>query len=336
MGVKGFSKTFTPTTTTLRKLKGKKAAVDASVMIYQSALGMKQINGLTDADGNPTLHINVIHSRILNFISNGINQHWVFDYHEKDYVNPDKILENQKRSDRKKNAQKKIHALKKSKTREEELFSDSESDDEQKSKEDEKCKIEKLEKIAFSATDSMFNDCKYLLNTYGIQWSIAPKGYEAEYMCAKLCEQSDCDFVYTTDVDALLYRAPILIRPIKSKGRKILQKYILSDILEDNSITQGDLIKIAMILGTDHAPKTPRIGSGTVLKKFKDIELTDVQKTGSKVFSKPLTLNIANHPELPQKKLYSQINLMLDWLVSKKFNRDRVVKQIKKVYKEFK
>ena len=330
MGVKGFSKTFKPTLSTLKKLKGKKAAIDASVMIYQSALGMKNINGLTDTDGNPTLHINVIHSRILNFNINDIEQHWVFDYHEKNYISPDKIPEIKKRNDRKENAQAEIDKLQKKKTREEELFSESDSDE--KETDD---KINKLKKITFSPTETMFNDCKYLLNVYGIQWSIAPKGIEAEYVCAKLCNISDCDFVYTTDIDALMYKAPVLIRPVKSKGKKLLQKYVLSDILLDNKITHDDLTKIAMILGTDHAPKTPRIGPGTVLKKFKDVELSDEQKSGMCVFSKPFKLTKTNNVDLEKKELYHRINSMLNWLVAKNFNRERVKKQITKVYKDF-
>lgn len=353
MGVKGFSKAFAPSVTTLKKLKGKKAAIDASVMIYQSALGMKKVNGLTDTDGNPTLHINVIHSRILSFIANNINQHWVFDYHEKNYVCPDKALEIKKRNARKKEAQKKIDNLRQTKTikqgksgksgesdkkrqdKEDELFSDSE-DEQSDNKQNTQEQIDKLEKITFSVTDTMFNDCKYLLNTYGIQWSIAPKDIEAEYVCAELCNQSDCDFVYTTDIDALLYKAPILVRPIRSKGKKILQKYILSDILHENNITQSELIKIGMILGTDHAPKTPKIGPKTVIKKFKDVELTKEQIKGSKVFVKPLTLNNKDVKELTKEKLYKQINSLLCWLAAKNFNVDRVKKQIRKVYKDFK
>jgi hypothetical protein len=47
------------------------------------------------------------------------------------------------------------------------------------------------------------------------------------------------------------------------------------------------LIKIGLILGTDFAPKTPRIGPKTVLNKFRKTELSDEQtKALNEVFKK--------------------------------------------------
>ena len=65
MGIKGFSKTFEPIIIKQNDLKGLTGAIDASVILYQSCLGMSSVSGLTDSLGTPTLHINVIISKVL-------------------------------------------------------------------------------------------------------------------------------------------------------------------------------------------------------------------------------------------------------------------------------
>ena len=82
MGIKGFSKIFIPKTIKQKDLKNLTGAFDASVILFQCCLGMPSVNGLTDSSGNPTLHINVIISRVINFIKNSTGQVWVFDFHD--------------------------------------------------------------------------------------------------------------------------------------------------------------------------------------------------------------------------------------------------------------
>ena len=305
MGIKGFSKTFAPSVIKLKDIKNLKGAFDASVILYQSSLGMNSIHGLTDGDGNPTLHINVIISRVLNFIGNNTGQVWVFDYYEKGYTPPNKELELAKRQARKEKALSKIAELNERKT--DELFSDDE--------------LQQQEKITFSITENIVNDCIFILNCFGIEWCIAPKGIEAEQVCAEL---PDCDFVYSTDVDALLYGAKRLVRSINIKGKKALQSYVLKDILESNSIEIDDLRKIGVMLGSDHAEKTAGIGPKTVLKKYKTATLTESQTNALKVFTTPYEPVVINKKSL-------NVNELLDWLESKNFNRDRMKKQIEKV-----
>ena len=107
MGIKGFSKAFAVQNISAKDMKNLVGAFDASVMIYQSCLGMPSVKGLTDAHGTPTLHINVIISRVLNYIKDSIGQIWVLDYSEHGYTPPDKEIELEKRRRIKENAQKK-------------------------------------------------------------------------------------------------------------------------------------------------------------------------------------------------------------------------------------
>jgi hypothetical protein len=343
MGIKGFSKTFAPRVIKQKDLKNLTGALDASVILYQSCLGMSSVKGLTDSSGTPTLHINVIIARVLNFIKSSIGAVWIFDYHEANYTSPDKSIELAKRRKRKSDAKKKINILKKNQEDKKsnkndcDLFTDSDDDDDKTEN-----KINQQEKITFTMDEQIVNDCKFILDCFDICWCIAPKGSEAEQLCAKLTTTDDldfvCDFVWSTDIDALLYGSTQLVRSVKSNGKKVLQLYNLETLLIDNEINHTDLIKIGIILGSDHAPKTPRVGPKTVLRKFKDINLSVEQINAVSVFNKDIDLTtIEFHNELDNVEVCSdeiKINRLLDWLESKSFNRDRIKKQILKVNSE--
>jgi hypothetical protein len=200
------------------------------------------------------------------------------------------------------------------------------------------------EKICFSVSDKIINDIKFILNCFEIPWCIAPKSYEAEGICAFLTniesktvdERGLSNAVWTTDTDAIIYGADQLIRELKIQKKKTLMLYKIDTLLEDKGIDMIDLRKIAVISGSDHAPKTPGIGAKTVLKKFKNIELTPLQKDAVKVFEKTYDvskLKWNNTDNLCKKKSFNndKITQLLDWLESKKFNRERIQKQINKV-----
>ena len=79
MGIKDFSKIFTYTREVkFADLKNKKIAIDAMTEIWRASLGA--MNKLTDANGNPTIHINVILAIILDLQKNNIKQIWVLKH----------------------------------------------------------------------------------------------------------------------------------------------------------------------------------------------------------------------------------------------------------------
>ena len=127
-----------------------------------------------------------------------------------------------------------------------------------------------------------------------------------------------------------------MVREIKSKGKKVLQKYILDELLTNNSIDINNLHKIGMILGSDHAPKTKGVGPGTVLKKYKGIELSEEQTKSCNVFSKDI--NISNlkyygyNKNITKKEQNEKIDKLINWLVVKKgFNKEKIKNRIDKV-----
>jgi len=355
MGIKGFSKVFEKSSKEIKlsKIKDKSVAVDASIIMFKSCLGMNNINALTDSNGNSTIHINVIISKILNFEKCNIKQYWVFDYFERGYENPDKVLEHTKRKTIKDNSIKKLKKLTDQKLKND-LFSESDedTDNEEISKKDtddklisKKDTIQKQiytqEKIGFSINDRIVSDTKYILDCFNIPWCDSLKNVEAESVCSALTNTGLCDSVFSTDTDAMAYGAKELIRDVKVAKKKALMSYKLSDVLSDNSIDINDLRKIAVILGTDHAVKTKGIGIKTVLKKFKDVELTEGQLNAIKIFETPVEISKLkwnnDDDENSSDELYydtpfikHKINKLLNWLEGKSFNRERIEKQIKK------
>jgi 5'-3' exonuclease len=321
MGIKGFSKFAKPKEIVLKDLKGDVGIIDASVILYQAALGAKSTHTLTDSSGNPTIHINVILAKALNFKKNNIGQVWVFDYREKGYEPPNKKLELDKRRKKRETAKKSLVDLKQ---QNDDLFSSDEDDDIVEN-------IEKKEKSCFTMSDIITNDCKFILDQFDIAWIIAPKGIEAEHYCAALTKNKIGDFVFSTDTDALMYGAKKLVRNVRIKKKNIFQEYVFADILHENDVTINDFRKIGVILGCDHAPKTPRVGPKTVLKKYKSIKLTDEQKEAIKIFEKKV--KITSIPRSDVKSVAAnktKVSVLLDWLVAKNFNRNRVQKQINK------
>ncbi len=358
MGIKDFTKVFGPEKEiSYKDLKGKNIVIDSSTEIYRCALGMTGQNVLTDSSGMPTAHINsLLLGMILKLKVSDANQYWVFDYNQKrqegvEFHNPLKELELKKRQEKRKKAKAKIEELEKqmeSLMKEETLFS-SESEDEagpstkktkKLTKEEIQHRINKQEKIAFTMRDFYRTDLIFMLDMLEIPWVECPSGFEAEQVCANATYDDSIfgvkmDYVFTPDVDSLLFSAKKLIK--RDIRKKKLFEYDLDSLLTKYEITQQDLIKIGLILGTDFAPKTSKIGPKTVLKKYDSIELTEEQTNALNMnFNRKITkdelksMDVKNIDKTPftNKEKYKE---MLDWLeLVKSYNRERISKQFKK------
>jgi 5'-3' exonuclease len=131
MGWRFFSQIFTPTRVVKYKdMSGMTIAIDAMTELYRAALGAKSVSTLTDANGNPTLHISVVLSIIIELQKQGVRQIWVFDHNQdpdSDFHNPMKNAELAKRKRRKEMAIDQIKSLSDVKDTAP-MFSDDESD----------------------------------------------------------------------------------------------------------------------------------------------------------------------------------------------------------------
>ena len=347
MGIKGFSKVFNhKSIVKFKDLKGKTIGIDAMTEIYRAALGAKSVNLLTDKYGKPTLHISVILSNIIELKRQDVNQLWFFDYpNEEDIAhNPEKINEILKRKKKKELAEKKLFDL-----------DDSESDIDQKSDTisvsakavSDKSVVDKsleaqknsLEKQTFSLNKEMIQDIKFILNCLNINYVEAPAGYEGEQIASYLSATNQIDAVYSSDTDPIAFGAKVLLRknPRDKKIYEYTQKDIINQIKDqlESKTTLDDVRKICVILGTDFSPKTPKIGPKTVIKKFKDIELTIEQKKALDVFKKIPSDNIKSNNINAQPFKNAKIKLLLDWLVDERsFSKTRMIKLFSKVLTE--
>ena len=366
MGVHGFTKMVTPEEVTLVDLINQILAVDGSLELYRALLGMASIKGLS-AFGKTTLHVSVLLSNIIKYKLHKIDTIWVFDYdpeklQNSDCHNPLKLLELEERRKKREVAKEKIKKLKeeakkeKGATSEDELFSDSDSDEDTevaskpkakpKTATEKKIEIQKQEKIAFVLESWMVNDIKLMLNLLDIKWVEAPKGVEAECLAARLTHSdvSEADAVLSSDADALLFGATTLIK--KNTRTKKYDRFYLEDILEDKKLTQEQLIKVGIVLGTDMykdkekklfyriGPKTAiaKVKSGDLNKAFKD---KDVKKALDHFKEICPVDNLEWHND--NEDAFSnktKAKALIDWLVNtKNFNRARITKQIAKIIK---
>lgn len=364
MGIQGFTKVFPPKREIkYPELNDKNIIIDARTEIYRAALGMKMSTALTDNDNKPTSHINtILLGVILKLKAAGANQYWVFDYDQKRKSGESfhiqlKELELIKRNVRKQKSREKLKELRKQKKTLEaksKMSDDQKSDsdlfsssDEEKEKEldikkDLNCcvaEIDKHEKRAFNLERFYTDDTILMLNMLDIPWLMCPPGFEAEQICAMATRDENIvgvkmDYVLTPDADAIPFGATRVIK--RDIRKKKLFEYNTQELLDEYELTQDDVIKVSLILGCDYAKKTPRIGEKTVLKKFKDVELSDEQKTARDIFKRVITNDEVNSIEVhnnentsfTDEKKYIEL---LDWLQLKKcFDRSRIDKQFKK------
>jgi hypothetical protein len=362
MGIKSFTKVFEYTDEfAYKNFKNKNVVIDGFMELYRAALGLKTINALTDSTGKPTAHINtILLGVVLKLKAAGANQYWVFDYntHAENSVenhNPLKQLELAKRKLKKTVAQDNIKRLTSELENKaiikDELFSEDE-DEEDQNEQDKKPsgskvaqsqieiqnEINKQQKAAFTLKSFYIEDVKFILDMLDIPWIECPAGFDAEQIAAFSTTNSNIlgvkmDYVLSQDMDSLLFGARVLIK--RDLKKKKLFKYELSKILKDYKLTHNDLIKVSLILGTDFAEKTPKIGPKTVLKKYGEVVLSDEQKKAyNDNFKRQLTneelksIKIMNSNVEPFKKY----DALIDWIVMiKGFNRDRITKQFNKI-----
>ena len=121
------------------------------------------------------------------------------------------------------------------------------------------------------------------------------------------------------DFDVLVFGANKLV----TKKSKKMYLYNLPDILDQHKICFKDFIKIGVILGCDFAPKTPKIGVKTVMKKYKAVELTSIQEQAYNYFLKNYDKKIC----VEEKK--NNIDNLIEFLVEKGFNKKAISSIVK-------
>lgn len=280
----------------LAELRGKKLGVDAYNMLYQFLSSIRQPDGmpLQNSEGVVTSHLRGLLSRVSYLNSEGIKLCFVFD----GVPHPLKRRLLDERKERKKKAQREW---------EEALI------------------VGDLERARMKAqqtsilTDKMIDETKEVLDALGVPWVQAPS--EGEAQAATMVRDGILDAVASQDFDTLLYGAPIMIRNLTLSGKRKLprqqkwiniemEKIVLEKVLEENQITQEQLIDLAILIGTDYNRGIHGIGPKKGIKIIK--ECGNAEKCLEK-----LDQQIDNLDELRKMfldtKIYSTKNVDVNW-----------------------
>ncbi|XP_042394481.1 DNA repair protein UVH3-like isoform X2 [Zingiber officinale] len=114
-----------------------------------------------------------------------------------------------------------------------------------------------LERNAESVNNEMFAECQELLQMFGLPYIIAPT--EAEAQCAYMEMTKLVDGVVTDDSDVFLFGARSVFKNIFD-DRKYVETYFMKDIESELGLNRENLIRMAMLLGSDYTEGVSGIG----------------------------------------------------------------------------
>ena len=252
MGVQ-FGDLVTPRKVSIDDLAGRTIAFDGNNILYQflAIIRGRQGEPLKDSEGRVTSHLSGLIYRNSNLIEAGIKIVYVFDGRPHQFK---RTVISRRREVRKKAKVQYEKAV----------------------KEGDKEKARQYGQRAVVTTTNMFDDSKRLLSLMGIPWIQAPG--EGEAQAAYLASRGVVYGAASQDFDSLLYGAPKHIRNLSITGRRKLPRknvYIkvepeiieLQRLRSDLNLTQGQLIDIGILVGTDYNPDGIKgVGPKTALK----------------------------------------------------------------------
>lgn len=169
----------------------------------------------------------------------------------------------------------------------------------------------------------IITSAKRLLSLLGIPTIDAPS--EGEAQAAYMGRRGDVSLVASQDYDTLLFGAPIQIRNLTLSGkRKIRGKSIsvsperisLQAVLDGLAITREDLIKVAILTGTDFNTGLPGIGAKTGLKTVKNGEFESVIQAKMPQFDPVPVMDFFLHPPVSDEYHLTWSNPDYDGLIA--------------------
>lgn len=206
----------------LSELKGKKIAIDISLLIYQIIIGIRNSGSdIFNNQGKSVSHIFGLFNKITMLLRNKIIPIFVFDG----------IASELKQKTIEKRRKKKYNAIIKMN----ETYDINE-------------KI-KYFKQTVSLTKEILDECKEILDLMGIPYIIAPE--ESDSQCAYMVKERLVDAVYTDDMDILTFWSPRIIKNLFNKNKKVLE-IKLDTILNKLNLSQEQFIEFCLLLGSDY------------------------------------------------------------------------------------
>ncbi len=247
--------------TTIQRFAGQIMLVDSHNILYQFLSSIRQADGtlLRDSRNRVTSHLNGLFYRTLNLMGEGLTLAFVFD------GSPHRLKHQTLRA---------RMAVK------------------EKAKEEWKVALEKgdMERARSKArqtsrlTKEMLDEARHLLRLMGLPYVQAPS--EGEAQASHMNRKGDAYAVVSQDFDSILFGAKYVARNLALSGRRKLpdkrvwvnappEMIDARQSLENLGLTRGQMVDVALLIGTDFNPGIKRIGPKTALKlirKHGDIE----------------------------------------------------------------
>ena len=244
MGVKGFSRLIEKFPKCRRERKfhdyrGCCIAIDAPLTIYRFCIAILNTDHFK-SDEVIKGHIFAGFYKTCSMLRYAIKPIWVFDGKPPDIKNDT------------------LHNRKKRK--------DSASERLSSSPELEEKEINKLEKRAFSITNELMDDLKYLLDLMGIPYTKSPG--EAEAQCSALNIADIADGVATEDWDVILFGCKKMLKDFSNKN--MVLEIDTQQLLDDLGMNRDQLIDLSSILGNDYCHGISGLKPLNAYEKFKE------------------------------------------------------------------
>jgi flap endonuclease-1 len=232
----------------LKDLKGKKIAVDASIMIYSSVIGIRESGSdLVNANGQCTSHLYGVLYKTLKMLECSIIPVFVFDGKAPDI--------------------KEFTLAKRRKTKNDSKIAMEVATSERE--------YIKHFKNTYTPYKDDIDECKMMLDIMGIPYIQAPG--EADIVCAWLSHNDYVDGVATDDFDTLLFGAKNIYKNMLkylNKNQEIIE-LVTEDIINEMQVTKEQLIDISISLGCDYCGRIGGFGPKTAysyIKKYGNLE----------------------------------------------------------------
>jgi len=247
----------------IRKLKGHKIAIDGHNLAYKfMSIAHGRINNSTDVckeEVDRDLVIKAWHSLFLGFINKiisfGIIPLVIFDGEAPE----EKAKTKEGRIKTKMERKKKIEDIK-------ERIKNSDPLDNTDLLTDE---LKKLTKFNFKITRDDIEEFKGLLKIVGIP--VFTSKSEGEKLCSILNKHGKCSAVFTTDSDALVYGAKMVITSFDEGD--IINYIKLNDVLQMLEIDFDTFVDLSIMSGCDYNTNIPKLSTGKAYKLLKKHKL---------------------------------------------------------------
>lgn len=237
-------------------LKSKKVTLDSFLFLYQFLSSIRQPDGsyLTDSKGNVTSHLIGLFSRTLKLMTKQIYPIFVFDGKPPEL----KQKERERRRSLKEEAQKEYEIAKQRKDLKE---------------------MKKFASRTTRLTKEMVDEAKELIEALGLPIVQAP--CEGEAQASHIVYQGDAYAVATQDADALMFKAPKVVKNLSFFGKKKKSNKLSYETIKPQIITfeetlnklgvdHNQFVALCMLIGTDYnVGGIKGIGSKTALKLVK-------------------------------------------------------------------